>query len=394
MRQYLYSLATDKKKGFIAGGIKFFLFILSLIYGLIVRILSFLYHLKPYRLNAKVISVGNITLGGTGKTPLVEMLAGLLKDKGHRVAILTRGYKRLATRYSWFDKFTTPRVILSNAEGLSNTRFEAIGDEPYMLSRNLDNISVVVDRDRVKAGERVIRECGVDTLILDDGFQQWRVKKDLDIVTVDTTNPLGNLHLLPRGILREPISSLRRADIFILTKVNFNPDNQKIKQFLSRINPGALIVESIHKPSGFYKFGCSRDVVMGPDEFRGRKVTLVCGIADPQSFEDIIRDLGIDIILSFRFPDHYVYTEDDLDKIINNSKQKGINTIITTEKDSVRFPIINYKLTAMSPVRSESPKATAAPLPWTSNGVSCLILRIKLEILQYEIFVTRIHSLY
>ena len=347
-RRYLYLLATDKKRGFIASVFKILLFILCLIYGLAVRILSFIYRIKPYQLNCKVISVGNITLGGTGKTSLVELIARVLKEEGHKVAILSRGYKRKSIRYP-----------------LSAKRYQLMGDEPYMLSKNLGDIPVIVNKDRIRAAKRAIRDCQVDTVILDDGFQQWRINKDLEIVTIDATNPLGNLCLIPRGILREGLSSLRRVQIFLLTKVNLKPDNQKIKKLLNKINPNALIIEAIHKPVGFYKLGQLRDNLVNPDEFRGRKVSLVSGIADPASFENLISNLGIEIGLSFRFPDHYVYTQKDLNKIINDSKQKGVSNIITTEKDSVRLLTLN-----------------------------CFILRIKLEILQYEIFLKRIHSLY
>ena len=355
-REYLYLLATDKKRGIIAGVLKTFLFILSLFYGLAVRILSFIYLIKPYRLNCKVISIGNITLGGTGKTPLVESLALKLKEGGHRVAILSRGYKRKASRC------LTSAVIYP----------QAMGDEPQMLSRNLENVPVVVDKDRISAAKKAIRDHQVDAVILDDGFQQWRIKKDLDIVTIDAANPWTNLAVLPRGILREPLSSLRRAHIFVLTKVNLNPHHQAVEQLLKEINPRALIVEAVHKPVGFYKFGEPRDNLFNPDEFSGEKVSLVCGIADPQSFEKLVSKLGIEVALSFKFPDHYIYSEEDLNKIISDSKQKGINKIITTEKDSVRLQAMNYRLRTMD----------------------CYVLRIKLEVLQDEIFIKRIHSLF
>lgn len=354
-RRYLYSLATDKERGFIAGILKIFLLLLSIIYSLIVRILSLLYRLKPYQLNCKVISVGNITLGGTGKTSLVEFIAQYLKQQGHKISILSRGYGRYRTQ-------TANR----------KPNHQIMGDEPYMLGRNLGNVPVIVDEDRVRSAQNSIRDHGVDTVILDDGFQQWRIKKDLDIVTIDATNPLGNLHLLPRGILRESPSSLKRANIFVLTKVNLNPDNQKIKGFLNRINPDALIVEAIHKPVGLYKLGGSRYNLMDPESFQGNRVSLFSGIADPQSFEDLVNNLGIKIGLVYRFPDHYIYRAEDFNKIISDSKQEGISIIITTEKDSVRFPTTNYELLTMN----------------------CFVLRIKLEILQNEIFIKRIHSLY
>ena len=380
MQRYLYSLATDKSRGLMAGIFRIFLFILSLIYRLIVRILSSFYRIRPYRLNCKVISVGNITLGGTGKTSLVEMIAGLLKQKGHKVAVLSRGYKKPDARCSGID-----------------ASYKTMGDEPYMLSRNLSDIAVIVNKDRIRAAKQAIADYGVGTVILDDGFQQWRINKDLEMVTLDTTNPLGNLHLLPRGILREPLSSLRRADVFVLTKVNLKSGNQNIKEILKKINPTALIVEAQHSPVGFYKLSTSRDNLLNPDEFRGRQVSLVSGIADPQSFEKLISNLGIDIVLTFRFPDHYPYTEKDLDRIIKNSKQKDVNIIITTEKDSVRFSTLSSKLfpkEASQSRGSSGSRSNAKGVTTFGTTINFFVLRIQLKVLEYELFTNRIYSLY
>jgi len=319
MLYYLYNLATDRHKGLVARIVKSFLCCLSLVYGLGVRVLIFIYHLKPYHLSCKVISVGNITLGGTGKTSLVSLIAQYLKQKGHKVAILSRGYKR---------KITNHQSPITN--------YQNMGDEPYMLKMNLKDVPVVVDTDRIRAAKLAIRDYGTDTVILDDGLQQWRIKKDLEIVTIDATCPFGNQKLIPRGILREPLSSLKRADVFILTKTNLNPDNQDIKDFLSSINPRSLIVESTHSPLGFYRLG-ERDEFLRLEALTGETATLISGIADPDSFESLIASLGIIIGLAFRFPDHHNYTKEELDKIVKNSKDKSIGTIITTEKDAVRL---------------------------------------------------------
>lgn len=324
MRNYLYNLATNKERGFIASTFKVFLFTISFIYGLVVRILIFLYRLKPYRLNCKVISVGNITLGGTGKTSLVEFIATYLKQQGNNVAILSRGYKKKIKSYE-----------------LKVTSYEMMGDEPYMLKMTLKDIPVLVDSYRIRTANLAIRDYNVDTVILDDGFQQWKIKKDLEIVTIDATDPFGNQHMIPRGILREPLSSLRRADVFVLTKTNLNPDTQDIKDFLSSINSLALIVESIHKPLGFYKIGKSNELLK-TDILEGKTVTLVSGIGDPDSFENLIISLGIDIGLSFRYPDHHHYLQKDLENIVRESQNKNISTIVTTEKDAVRLSSMSY----------------------------------------------------
>lgn len=316
---YLYNLATDKYKGPVACAVKFFLFILSLVYFTAVRILIFFYGFSKRRLKCKVISVGNITLGGTGKTSLVEFIAGYLNRQGHKVAILSRGYKRKIRGY-----------------GIRDKGYEEMGDEPYMLSKNLGDVFIIVDSNRVKAAKTAIEKYGVDTVILDDGFQQWRIAKDLEIVTIDANNPFGNRHVLPRGILREPLSSLVRADVFILTKVGPDISLQGAENFLRRINSKAVIFQSAHKPEGFYDFNRPGEL-LNTDILKGKPVTLLCGIGDPASFENLIKGLGIDAGLSFRFPDHYHYTNEDLNKVINASEEKGIDVIVTTEKDMARI---------------------------------------------------------
>jgi len=331
MREYLYNLATDRKRGFLSGIFKVLLFVLSLIYGLIVVILIFINKLKSQRLNVKVISVGNITLGGTGKTSLVEFIARYLKDQGHNVAILSRGYKRKVTR-------SLPRLRsgLPSVAGHQVTSIETMGDEAYMLFRNLVDVPVVVEVDRIKAAVRAAKDFSADTVILDDGLQQWKIKKDLEIVTIDATNPLGNRHLLPRGILREPLSGLRRADMFVLTKTNLEPATKEIKDFLNRINPRAVIIESMHQPMGFYNVERPGELY-GAEVLKGKTVTLFSGIGGPDAFENLITSLDIKVGLSFRFPDHHNYTEKDLEKIISRSRDKNIDTVITTEKDAVRI---------------------------------------------------------
>jgi len=319
MLSYIHNLATDRHRGLVAGIVKSFLYLLSLIYGLVVRLLIFIYYLKPYRLNCKVISVGNITLGGTGKTSLVALIARYLKQNGHKVAILSRGYKR---------KFTSHQSPV--------TSHETMGDEPYMLKMNLEDVPVMVEADRIRAAKLAIRDYGADTVILDDGLQQWSIKKDLEIVTIDATCPFGNRKLIPRGILREPLSSLKRADVFVVTKTNLNQTGDRVKGFLGRINPTALNIESIHSPLGFRRLDKPGEL-LGISVLAQKTVTLFSGIGDPDSFEALIRNLGAQIGLSFRFRDHHNYSKEDLDKIIKSSKDKNIDTIITTEKDAVRL---------------------------------------------------------
>ena len=349
MRSYLYNLATDKYRGLIPSLLKGFLYVLSLVYGLIIRTLMFIYHINPYRANCRVISVGNITLGGTGKTPLVEYIAGYLKHKGHKVAIVTRGYKRKITNY------------------------KTMGDEPYMLQENLKDVAVIVDADRMRGINRAVCDYGVDTVILDDGFQQWKIKKDLDIVTIDAGNPFGNRKMLPRGILRQPLSSLKQADVFVLTKTNINPDVGSVKDFLNQLNPSAVVVQSKHQPIGFYELGKS-EKLLNIESLKGKTIVLVSAIARPDSFENLIKSLDINVDLCFRFPDHHNYTRKDLDSIIKSCKEKNIDTIIITEKDAVKL------------------KA----LPVASCQLPVYVLRIELEVREEdeEKFLDRLSKLY
>jgi tetraacyldisaccharide 4'-kinase len=291
-----------------------------------------------------VLSVGNITLGGTGKTILVEFIAKYLRQNGHNVAILTRGYKRKTSNFK-----------------LQTSNYETMGDEPYMLFKKLGDTPIIVEADRIRGAKKAIKEHCADTVILDDGFQQWRIFKDLEIVAIDTTNPFGNRHMIPRGILREPLSSLKRADIFMLTKTNLNNKIADLKFILNRLNPKATIIESSHEPIGFYYYG-RPDELFNINALKGKTVSLFSGIGDPDSFENLIKSLGINIGLSLIFNDHHSYTQEDLDKIIRGSKERGIDTVITTEKDVVRL----YELRV------------------TSYELRILILRIELKVAKNE----------
>jgi tetraacyldisaccharide 4'-kinase len=259
-------------------------------------------------------------VGGTGKTALVSYIAESLKKDGHKVAIISRGYKRKVAR----------------SQGRKVASVETMGDEPFMLKERLKDIPVIVDANRFRAGERAVREYKADTVILDDGLQQWRLKKDLEIVTVSATCPFGNRRLLPCGILRQPLFSLKCADIFLLTKTNLSRDVAKIKDTLFKINPDALILESFHRPIGFYNIK-DPSRALPADGLKGRTATIFSGIGEPLSFKETVKNLGITVGLSFEFPDHHNYTQKEMDGIISSSAEKKIATVITTEKDSTRL---------------------------------------------------------
>ncbi|MCM8779678.1 MAG: tetraacyldisaccharide 4'-kinase, partial [Candidatus Omnitrophica bacterium] len=240
MKNYFYRIITGEKKGFLPAILKTFLFILSLFYTIILEMIKLFYRQRRRRLAAKVISVGNITWGGAGKTPLVEYIAGYLKENGYRPAVLSRGYKRK-------DKYA-PRVIY-NGKNLdaSGLEIKELGDEAYLLAEKLKDIPLGVFPDRIRCAKIIEEKFHPDTFILDDGFQHWKLFRDLDIVAIDATCPFGDGFIIPCGVLREPKSALRRADIFVITKTNVNPDTRDLKSALNKINPAALIVESVYE---------------------------------------------------------------------------------------------------------------------------------------------------
>lgn len=347
MLDYLYDIAIDKRRGIVAVLISLPLFLLSIIYGLIVRGLILWQRAHAFKLNVKVISIGNITLGGTGKTTLVEFTCRYLRQKGHKVAIISRGYKRKKTKH------------------------QSMGDEPYMLAEKLGDIPVIVDADRIRGAKRAMRDYGVDTVVLDDGFQQWGLKKDLEIVTIDAGCPFGNRNMIPRGILREPLSSLKRTDVFVLAKTNLSPDIEALKESLRKINPQGMIFESMHVPLSFYDIN-DPGKFFDPSFLKGKTVALFSGIGDPDSFEKLISSLGVGIGLALRFKDHYNYNAQDLDNIIACTQDKSLDIIVTTEKDAAR-------LTCFKP---------------QAQGVKFLVLRIGIQIKDEQGFHNRLLNLY
>lgn len=311
------------------GGI-FFLFLrfLSLLYltGYLIR--KSLYGLgliKPKKLSAKVISVGNITVGGSGKTPFVLYLARKLQDKEINFAILTRGYKRLSKDTREMKKNDSPDI-----------KWEQVGDEPYLLSNHLPAIPVIVNRDRFHSGKIAQDKYKADFLLLDDGFQHWGLKRDLDIVMIDSSIDLEKEKLLPSGRLREPLSSLKRANLFILTRVDQSEYKDKVKNLLQRYNPQAPIVESILQISSVQNWKNKTEIDLS--RLQGKKALAFCGIGNPFSFERTLKSSGLEILNAFFFLDHYIYTRKDLLSLQTEARKSGVSYLITTEKDSIRLP--------------------------------------------------------
>lgn len=341
VEQFAIDVILNRRHGFRATLLRGVLYALSFIYERIVQFRLFLYRHRIFRertLGCLVISIGNLTVGGTGKTPIVEKFARALHNGGRRVAILSRGYKsvpRPPAKKGLFGKKTTPppRIVSDGKSLLLDSR--TAGDEPYMLAQNLRDVMVLVDKDRVKSGLYAIKELGADTLLLDDGLQYLHLKHRLDIVLIDRQAPFGNEYLLPRGTLREPRKNLRRASYIFITKCTGEPNDQLIAR-IRKYNRTAEIIECAHQPLHLQNVFTGERLPL--EKLQGAFVGSLCGIAAPESFEDGLRKLGARIELAKRYTDHHRYTDAELQSFINRCVRRDLAMIVTTEKDAVRFP--------------------------------------------------------
>ena len=325
------------------------LLLLSGVFRVAIKLRRILYDARILRdstLGVQVIAVGNLTVGGTGKTPVVEKFARELQNQGRTVAILSRGYRskpppltrRLVNKLLLRDDFTPPRIVSDGKSLLLDS--ETAGDEPYMLASNLKDVVVLVDKDRVKSGRYAIEKFGCDTLLLDDGFQYWKLAgRRRDIVLIDCQAPFGNERLLPRGTLREPPSHLARASTIFITKSD--GQTEALRKRIAKYNPTAGIIECIHQPLYF------EDVFTGEQQglelLKGRRVASLSGIAQPESFEKSLARLGAELVYAKRFADHHRFTQQEVLNVINRSKKRQAEMILTTQKDAVRFPKIDRR---------------------------------------------------
>jgi tetraacyldisaccharide 4'-kinase len=322
---------------------------LSKLYQAGVQLRLFLWRQRIFRdhtLGCQVVSIGNLTVGGTGKTPVVEVFARALQQRGRRVAILSRGYKstprplwhRIWTRLTLQEARIPPKVVSDGNQLLLDS--EQAGDEPYMLASNLKDVVVLVDKNRVKSGRYAITRFGCDTLLLDDGFQYLALKSRLDICLIDRNAPFGNHYLLPRGTLREPVSNLRRAHYVFITKSN-PTGSKKLRKAIRQFNSTAEIIECTHHPLYLQDVytGERRDLKF----LKGKDIAAISGIAMPQGFEEGLRALGANLIYAKRYADHHRYTQQEILNMINRSVKRRARAILTTEKDAVRFPKVDRR---------------------------------------------------
>jgi len=283
-------------------------------------------YLKSRRLNAPVISVGNLTLGGTGKTPLVSFLARYLRDEGYEVAILSRGYKRASRG----------RIEVSNEKAVLCSPREA-GDEPYLLAEQCAGVRVIVDENRYQAGKWLEDQASISAFILDDGFQHLSLARDLNLILIDATEPLEANEMAPFGRLREPLTSLRRADAVIITRADQPFDQAAIKTVIAHYcRPETPVFYAYHDLTGLRNLKEGKTIA--PATLTRRPVAAVSGIARPDRFVDDLRHFGMTIALRRDFVDHHRYRREEFLEVLSNAQGAGAEAVIITEKDAVNLP--------------------------------------------------------
>ncbi len=323
MRGYFERVMREENGGILS----FILFILSVFYSLSQRIRAFLYKkglLRVEMIGARVISVGNVTTGGTGKTPAVMSIAQIAKGRGFNVAILTRGYMG---RAKGIDAVTDGSEILLN--------YRDAGDEPYLMAKKLSGIPVIKGKDRCLSARFAADRFGSDLFILDDGFQHLKLHRDINILLIDATDPFGNGHILPRGILREPLESMRRADIIVLTKTDLSKRNTETMDKIKRYNPTAPIFFSHYRPLDLVDMKGNNIEVKS---LRGKSLFIFSGLANHSSLRLLLEMSGTKVSGELTYPDHYNYSKKDIEEIMSRAANLNADMIVTTEKDLVRIP--------------------------------------------------------
>ena len=316
----------------------------SWIYARIADLRNTLYErgaLPSESLGAPTVSVGNITVGGTGKTPFVAFVARVLTESGEKVCILTRGYGRENSK---------ERVLVSDgAQVLADAK--TAGDEPLELAKKLLGKAIVIaDADRVAAARWAIEKFKVTAFVLDDAFQHRRAKRDLDIVLLDATNPFGNAKALPFGILREPLENLKRADAIIITRANLAENIPDLKSRITKYNPVCPIFTAANKTSKIVEL---KDFLSNIQPQTDRPALAppttdhclaFCALGNPDNFFEQLRRENFDLAATRRFPDHHRYTQHDIGKLESEAKQKNAQTLLTTAKDAVKLADLNFEL--------------------------------------------------
>ena len=316
--------------------------LLGSIYGKIANVRNDLYTrgiFEMHDLGSRTISIGNITTGGTGKTPLVARVAEILAARGEKVCILTRGYGRENPK---------KRVLVSDGDQVLADASQA-GDEPFELAQKLLGKAIVIaDADRVAAADWAKRKFGITAFVLDDGFQHRKAKRDVDIVCIDATDSFGGAKMLPAGRLREPIGNLKRADIVVLTRSDMVDSISDLKFQISTLNPGAKIftaknrVVRVTDISEFYK---EMPVVgLGIDQIAAIDSLAFCALGNPDSFYGLLGNVKLSVVATQSFRDHHAYTQADVQNIEGLAGNKNAEILITTAKDAVKLADLKFEM--------------------------------------------------
>jgi tetraacyldisaccharide 4'-kinase len=323
-KSYVEDLMYGRRQSLLAGVV---LSALSLLYWAGISLRRALYKLRVLKIRelpCTVISIGNITLGGTGKTPMVIDVAGFFAKAQRRPAVISRGYGR---------KDESETVVVSDGRSVL-TNAHIGGDEPVLIGSRLTGVPVIVSGQRKRAALVAVDKFDSGTVILDDGFQHIQLKRDLDIVLVDAANPFGNGKLFPAGVLREPVSALKRAHAVVITRADASSSLEALKKRITEVT-SALIFTSAQRPVDL--INCLDAERKPLSVLRGARVFAFSGIARPASFLSLIRELGAVVTADSAYVDHHAYTRSDLADIYKKSADHRVNIIVTTEKDAVRL---------------------------------------------------------
>jgi tetraacyldisaccharide 4'-kinase len=319
LHELFLQTVSGKRRGPAAALLRAGLAVLSVLYGLMCRARLLLYRIglrKQHRLGAPVVCVGNITTGGTGKTPMVIWLGRWLQERGIPAAILSRGYGERAPE--------------AGAES----------DEMLIFRQHLPDVPHLVGPKRVETGARAVADHGARCIVLDDGFQHLAVARDLDVVLIDSLMPFGFGHLLPRGLLREPLSALRRAGIVVLTRADLAPDahREAIRERVRAVAGDVPVAEACHRPVCLTPHGGGEPRPL--DWARGRRLYGFSALGNPEAFPRTLASLGAEVVQHDVFRDHHWYTPSDLETVSSQAAALGAEAAVTTEKDAVK--IENY----------------------------------------------------
>jgi len=321
-------LISGQRVGPTAVLLRFFLALAARFYSAVIGLRNFLYSkgwLKTHRVNAVVISIGNITAGGTGKTPLVIWLCKLLQQKEIQCAILTRGYKTHTQKRASSIERRATRI-----------------DEPAILAESCREAKIIINSDRVTGAAEAINKFGANVLIMDDGFQHRRLGREMDIVTIDAMRPFGYGKMLPAGLLREPVTALKRAGAVVITRCEQVAESEllQLENKLRQVNPDMIITRSIHAPVCAESIGNEKISI---EELKDKKIFAFCGIGNPDAFLGTIKGLGANLVGSKIYNDHHHYTDNDIAEIYEQARHLEADFILTTQKDWTQYAIRNTR---------------------------------------------------